>query len=85
MTGKIFDNILFLAEVFGDRADEDTLTFRCWSWREALSFRSRGLSGPWCRYKFVAPLEMIHVNYRITELNGWFIVMPTGKQKTTNP
>ncbi len=23
MTGKIFDNILFLAEVFGDRADED--------------------------------------------------------------
>jgi hypothetical protein len=23
MTGKIFDNIRFLAEVFGDRADED--------------------------------------------------------------
>jgi hypothetical protein len=28
---------------------------------------------------------MMRVNYRITELNGWFIVTPTGKAENNEP
>jgi hypothetical protein len=32
-----------------------------------------------------APLEMIRVNYRVTELHGWVIVTPTGKAENNEP
>jgi CheY-like chemotaxis protein len=32
-----------------------------------------------------APLEMIRVNYRVTELHGWCIVTPTGKAENNEP
>jgi DNA-binding response OmpR family regulator len=32
-----------------------------------------------------APLEMICVNYRVTELHGWVIVTPTGKAENNEP
>ncbi len=28
---------------------------------------------------------MIRVNYRVTELHGWFIVTPTGKAENNEP
>jgi hypothetical protein len=33
----------------------------------------------------VAPLEMMRVNYRVTELHGWVIVTPTGKAENNEP
>jgi hypothetical protein len=41
ITQKIFDNVLFLAEVFGDQADQTSLDFPSWKWRSASSWTRR--------------------------------------------
>lgn len=42
--GKIFDNIMFLAEVFGDQAEQDIPRLPCSRWRNVSIWKSRGRS-----------------------------------------
>ena len=86
ITGKIFENILFLEEVFGDKEDADIPDVpvlelaKCFELSHPRILRANQRTS-----KVLGALEIERVNYRITEVNDWVIVHPSGKAQNNEP
>ena len=68
---RIFENILFLEEVFGDKADTDIPDIpvlelaKCFDLSHPRTYAPREDAGN------LRSMEIVRVNYRITEVSDW--------------
>ncbi len=81
--GRIFENILFLEEVFGDKADADIPDIPVLEWAKCFELFTQEACAPPEEAGNLRS-EIGRVNYRITEVSDYVIVHPSGKAQTMN-